>query len=283
MANVSINRVGELIRCVFELLWHKPDGLVARELLAIVPETIKLTSYELALSPSTNMPRYERIIRLATIPLVKVGWLSKNDKGRWFITSDGRQACKTFSNVQELYASALRSSEKESQNAPGLLMTLEIVQEDAWEQIQKFLQERNSAEMRTLVVDLLKAMQYHITWVAPPEKNHGQIDMVANVDPIGARSCRILVQVKHKGQPVTMEGLKSFLSILGPDDYGLLMSTGGFTAEIREEIWTGGFKKINAMDMEKFFDLWIKNFAQLSPEARNRFHLKAVHLLAPLD
>ena len=54
-------------------------------------------------------------------------------------------------------------------------------------------------------------MGYHVAWIAPPEKDHGQIDMVAYTDPLGASGPRILVQIKHKGQPTTMEGMKSFL------------------------------------------------------------------------
>jgi restriction system protein len=136
-------------------------------------------------------------------------------------------------------------------------------------------------EIRRLLADLMESMQYHITWIAPVEKKHGQIDMVINTDPIGAKSYRILVQVKHKGQPVTLEGMRSFLSVLGPNDFGLLMSTGGFTRDVIEQMSSQTYIKINAMDLEKFFDLWIKNFDKLGPDARIRFPLKQIYFLSP--
>ena len=117
MTDISLPRVGELIRAVFEYLWHKPDGMPAKEVLAFVPEIIVLSEDEKRVSPINNIPKYERIIRLATVPLTRVGWLTKNNKGRWRITEQGRRACRRFSNAQDLYREALRIFEE--YNLPG--------------------------------------------------------------------------------------------------------------------------------------------------------------------
>ena len=283
MADVTLSRIGELLRSVLELLWNKPDGLPAKEILAFLPEITDLTEYEKGYSPPTNIPRYERIVRLATIPLVKAGWMVKNNKGRWYITDDGRQACRKYPNAQELYREALRLFDDSRQNAPAYAMVVEESEEKAWEQIHKYLLEIRHLEFRTLIAELLAAMGYHVAWIAPPEKDHGQIDMVVYTDPIGARGPRILVQVKHKGQPVTMEGIKAFLSVLGQNDYGLLLSSGGFTNEVVEEIRNGAFQKTTLLDLENFFDLWIKYYDELSQEARNRFPLKKIYFLYGLE
>lgn len=279
MADITLSRIGELLRSVLELLWNRPEGLPAKEIMAFLPEITQLTEYERGYSPPTNIPRYERIIRLATIPLVKAGWLVKNNKGRWYITEEGRQACRRFPNAQELYKEAIRLFEESRQSAPAVIMTVEEAEEKAWEQIQRYLQETRRIEFQTLAADLLEAMGYHVAWTAPAEKDRGQIDIVAYVDPIGARGSRILVQVKHKGQPITMEGLNAFLSILSANDYGLLISTGGFTTEVKEEIRMDAFQKITLLGLEGFFDLWVKYYEKLSQEAQIRFPLKTVYFL----
>jgi len=281
MNELSIQRVSELIGGVIELLWTRLDGLPGSEVISRLPEIIKFTEYETALSPSFRMPRYERAIRLATVPLVKVGWLTKTDKGRWFITEDGRDACRRFSKPQDLLLGALRLSEEDRQNIPDILVSLETIQESAWENISNYIRGKNTAEIRRLVVVLFEAMQYHVTWVAPPQKNRGLIDMVANMDPIGAKVWRVLVQVKNTGQPVTVEGLKSFASILGPNDYGLLFSVGGFTTEVKGIVNTGGYQKVNAMDSEKFFDVWIRHYEKLSKEAHMLLPLRTIFFLSP--
>ena len=279
MADVTLNRVGELLRSVLELLWNKPEGMPAKEIIAFLPEITQLTEYERGYSAPTNIPRYERIVRLATIPLVKAGWLIKNNKGRWYITEEGRQACRRTPNAQELYKEALRLFEDVKQSAPAYAMVAEEAEEKAWEQIQKYLLETRRIEFRALIADLLVAMGYFVGWVAPPEKDHGQIDLVAYSDPIGVKGPRILVQVRHKGQAITMEGLRAFLSVLGTNDYGVLISSGGFTNEVMDEIRTDALQKTTLLDLENFFDLWLRYYDELSQEARNRFPLKKIYFL----
>ena len=107
--------------------------------------------------------------------------------------------------------------------------------------------------------------------------------MVASVDPVGANGIRILVQIRHKGQVVTFEGLKTSLALLGPNDFGLLISTGGFTSDVLDEIRRREYQRINALDLVAFFDLWIRHYDRLSQEARNRLPIKPIHFLAPPD
>ncbi|HEX2696819.1 MAG TPA: restriction endonuclease [Anaerolineales bacterium] len=280
MADITLSRIGELLRSVFELLWNKPEGMPARDIFAFLPEITQLTSYERDYSPPTNIPRYERIVRLATVPLVRAGWLVKNNKGRWFITEEGRQACRRYPNAQELYKEALRQFEDARQNVPSYAMVVEEAEEMAWEQIQRYLQGTRQSEFRTLVADLMVAMGYHIGWVAPPEKDKGQIDMVAYVDPIGVKGPRIFIQIKHKGQAVTIEGLRSFLSVLGTSDYGLLVSSGGFTEDALQRIRRDHPSRLTLLELESFFDLWIKFYSELSSEAQDRLPLKKIYFLS---
>jgi restriction system protein len=283
MVQITLQRVAELLRIVFELLWDKSDGLSAKDVFALIPESAQLTEYELGFSSLSNTLRYERIVRLATVPLVRVGWLIKNNKGRWFITEEGRQACKKFANAEVLYKEALRLYEEHRQTAPDIVMNVEIAEEKAWEQIQKYLQEKNPLEFQSMVAALLRAMGYYVVWVAPAEKNRGHIDIVAHVDPIGVKGPRILVQVKHKGQVLTIAGLKTFLSVLGQNDFGLLVSTGGFTGDAKEELRMEAFQKVTVLDLEAFFDLWISHYDKLSQDARNLIPLKLIYFLSSLD
>jgi len=279
MADIPLSRIGELLRNVFELLWNRPEGMTAREILAVLPEMAQLTEHERGYSVLTRMPRYERIIRLATIPLAKAGWLVKSARGRWYITEPGREACRRFPNAQELYREALRLFEAVRQDAPGIEMTVEEAQENAWEQIQKYLLRAVDQEFQELVADLLYALGYHVAWSAPPQKTRGQIDMVAHVDPVGAEGRRILVQVKHRGETTTVEDLNAFLALLRSNDYALLISRNGFTVDVRNELRNDAFQATTLWDLEAFADLWIRYYDQLKPEAQRRLPLKAIHFL----
>jgi restriction system protein len=120
-------------------------------------------------------------------------------------------------------------------------------------------------------------------WLARPEKGYRQVDLVASMDQLGANENRVLVQIKHKGQVFTLEGLKSVLAILSSNDYGLLISTGGFTTDAWDMMHTREYQRLIALDLEAFFDLWMSNHDKLSQEARNRLPIKAVNFLVPLE
>jgi restriction system protein len=280
MSNITIKRAGELLRSVFEILWDKPDGLTAREVLSRIPQVTKLTEDELRPSPNTNTPRYEKIVRIATIPIVQVGWLAKDGKELWRITQDGFDACSGFSNVQDFYQEALRLYNERRRAISENVMTIEIAQEAAWAQIKKHLYNLSPNELQVMLAELLRVMEYYPSWMAPPEKQRGKVNLIAYTDPIGVKGQRILAQIIHKGQAVTLEGIKSFTSMLGPNDFGMIISTGGFTNEAMQELSLDNFQKITALDAVAFFNLWEMYYNELNEETHRLLPLKAVNFLA---
>ena len=283
MSNMTIRRAGELLRCVFEILWDKPDGLTAREVLSHIPHVAQLTEDELKPSPNTNTPRYEKIVRIATIPISQVGWLAKNEKGHWHITQDGYDACGRFVSVQDFYQEAIRLYNERRRAIPENVMTLEIAQETAWAQIKKHLYNLSPNDLQMMLAELLRAMEYYPSWMAPPEKQRGKIDLIAHIDPIGVNGQRILVQIKHKGQAVTLEGIKSFMSILSPNDFGMIISMAGFTNEAAQELNDNDLQKITALDAAAFFNLWETYYNELDQESQRLLPLKAINFLDTTD
>ncbi len=283
MSNITMKRAGELLRSVFEILWDKTEGLTAKEVLALVPDFAKLTDEELKLSPESNIPRYEKIIRVSTIPFTHAGWLIKNERGRWYITEDGYQACRKFTNVQDFYTEAVRIYNIRRRVAPESVMEMEIAQESAWAQIEKHLHQLTATELQNMLSELLRAMEYYPSWMAPAEKQRGQINLIAFTDPIGANGQRIMAQIKHKGQAVTLEGIKSFLSALNPNDYGMIVSMSGFTNDAMQELNSNNFQRLTALDAPAFFDLWKQYYDLINQEARYLLPLKAIHFLSGLE
>lgn len=281
MNDFPLHHASELIRGVIELLWTKRDGLPGNEIIKQLPGIVHLTEDETIISPTANLPSYAQAVRIATLPLVKAGWLIKTDKGQWLITADGRDACRRYLKPEDLYLEAMRLSESDQLTIPEIIATLELIQEKAWESISNYLRGKNAIEIQRLVAALFESIGYHITWMAPPQKKRGLIDMIASTDPVGAKDLRIIIQIKHTGQPVTVEGLKSFAAILGPNEFGLLFSTGGFTSEAREVLSKSDYQKINAMDLAKFYDIWLKHYDKLSREAHMLLPLRAIFFLFP--
>ena len=280
MSEPSLTRTIEILRVVFQILWQRPEGLPASEIMELIPTRTRLTQAETNPTPATGTPLYEKIAREATNPLAEVGWLIKT-RDRWYISDEGMSVFKSRKNVEDIYASALRLCEHNKNARADLLLSIEHAEELAWRQIWEYLNEMNPVEFKFMVADLFKGLNYHMDWVAPPGKHRGYIDLVAYPVPLGSSGPRIKVHVQHSGQPATMEGLRTFMGELAQHDLGVFVSSGGFTEQVLQAERSQGLRRIRLVTLENFFDFWVQNYDRLSPEAKRRFPLKPIYFLAP--
>lgn len=296
MANVTRARTGQFLRKLFEILMRAPDGMQGKLALEQVAQAIPLTEYELGEYESGGQ-RFDKIVRFATVDTTKAGWLVKN-KGIWSITDAGRQAYASYPDPDRFYGEAVKlyhqwrktnpepaDPEPSPEPAPGgreAAITIEAAEEQAWSEIEDYLREMPPYDFQDLVASLLRAMGYHVGWVAPPGKDGG-VDIIDFNDPLGTRPPRIKVQVKQRGDKVAVDGLRSFMAILGDDDVGLFVSAGGFTKDANDEARAQQTRKITLLDLDRLFDLWVEHYPKLDEEARRRLPLKPIHFLAPLD
>jgi restriction system protein len=293
MADITHKRNGEISFIIFDLLWDKPDGLPAKEILSKIPEFTELSEYEKGSYPSDppNKPRYEKIARFATLTLKKAGWFEKN-KGRWYLTDEGKDAYEKYKDPEIFFKEAKRLYQEWKKNEPveevetandedveTISFTIEEAEENSWDQIQEYLYKISPYDFQDLVADLLSAMGYHVSWVAPPGKDQG-IDIIAYTDPLGAKPPRIKVQVKRKEQSVSVGDLRSFLAVLGSDELGVFVSSSGFSKDAEIEARNQERRKITLIDLESLFDLWLKHYDKLSQDAKQRFPLRPIYFLA---
>ncbi|HEV7682734.1 MAG TPA: restriction endonuclease [Pyrinomonadaceae bacterium] len=294
MPDITRRRTGEMLRQLFELLLPLPDGMLAREALAHLEKRLILSPYEEGEYASGGR-RFEKIVRFATVDLVKAGWLHK-EKGRWTVTSEGKEAYQTLIDPEAFYKEAVRLYHQWKQNQPADVgnveddatedpsakaasITLEEAEEQAWFEVDQYLRGINPYEFQEIVASLLRAMGYHISWIAPPGKDGG-IDILAASDPLGTRPPRIKVQVKRQAQAVNVDGLRSFMALLGDGDVGIFVSVGGFTRDAAEEARTQEKRKVTLINNEELFDLWIEYYDKLSETDRRRLPLQPIYFLA---
>lgn len=298
MAEITIKRTGEFVRALVGLLMKHPDGLQVREALQALEKLVPPTEYERTFFPSGGL-RYEQIVRFATVDLVKANWFIKH-KGVWTVTEVGKQAYADFKDPEAFYREARRlyyiwrnkrDAEEPDQGAGPIEgaekrndanITFEQAEEQAWAAIAAHLKAMNPYEFQELVASLLRAMGYHVAWVAPPGKDRG-IDILAWSDPLGTRPPRIKIQVKRHEENIRVQDLRSFLAVLGEDDVGIFVTTGGFTKDAEEEARTQERRKVTLIDLERLFDLWVEYYPKLDEPARRRFPIQPIYFLAPED
>jgi restriction system protein len=164
MPEITRRRTGEMLRALFEVLMPVPEGVQAREALSALETRLTLSEYEKGEYASGGR-RFDKIVRFATVDLVKAGWLFK-EKGRWTVTDDGLKAFQEFPDPEAFYKEAVRlyhqwkatqpedgeglSEKPEEATAKAASITLEEAEEQAWSEIDQYLRAINPYEFRKL-------------------------------------------------------------------------------------------------------------------------------------
>ena len=298
MPETSRERTGEFVQKLFELLIANLDGLQASDAIEALSKKVTLTPYESGQYESGGGNRFEKIVRFATVDCAKAGWMLKQN-GTWSITENGIAAYKKFKSPGDLYREAARlyrvwklgQGEKSTDLSDASLeepsdkktsVTFEEAEDQARREIQQYLGKMHPFVFQDLVADLIKAMGYHVSWIAPPGKDGG-VDIIAHPDALGTKPPRIKVQVKRSSEKIAADGVRAFLALIDEDDVGLYVALGGFTKDAEDFARNQERRKIRLIDADRLRSLWIEHDQRLSEKARKRLPLSPIWFLTTAD
>lgn len=297
---ITNRRLGELVQALFRILETQPEGMKAKEALASLADSVILTEYEAGSYESGR--RFEKIVRWATVDTVRAGWLIKED-GIWTLTEEGVKALQLYTDPLDFHKKAAqlyqhwRKHQKglpvgtqtsggadvedmEDESEKSASVSYEEAREQAQENIDAFLRAMDAYDFQKLVAELLRAIGYHVTWIAPPGKDGG-VDILAYTDPLGTQGPRIKVQVKQQSKAVTEPDFKSFMANIGQHDSGIFFCTGGFTKDAETYARSQESKRIMLVNSAKLIQLWVDNIPRLSDQAWQRLPLTPIFFLTP--
>jgi restriction system protein len=302
VAEITIKRQGEILQTLFRVLEPETEGLQAKDAIAQVESRVQLTDYERETFPNNpDVVRFPKVLRFTTISSVKAGWMRKRS-GTWTLTEEGRAALLAFPNPEDFFRESRRLYKQwkanqpdtdERQSAAGdtdkgagdtgdqtliAATSLEEADEIARLAILDHLGSMSPYDFQDLVGKLLEAMDYYVVWIAPKGKDGG-LDLLAQSDPLGVKGPRIKGQVKRRrDSKTTEEELRSFLSLIEPNDVGVFISLGGFTSAT-EAAARRSSRRITLIDGETLLDLWVEHYDQIDEDGRNLLSVKPVYFL----
>lgn len=290
---ITRERMGQMLRTLFQVLEEKPEGATAKEAIEAVAARLELTDHEKG-DYEKGGRRFDKILRFGTVDAVKAGWMRKT-RGVWTLTPEGLAALAAFPGAADFYREASRlywewkrgqgsgpPNPEEPDTRVAAKVTFEEAEEQAWEEIAAYLQTIDPYSLQELVASLLQAMGYHVSWIAGPGKDGG-VDILAWTDPLGTKPPRIKVQVKRRKDSIKVEELRSFLALVNEDDVGLFVTTGGFTKDADELARTQERRKITLVDSERLVNLWIEYNDRIDKDKRSLLPLRPIYFLAPGD
>lgn len=151
---------------------------------------------------------------------------------------------------------------------------LEAYESQAVEIIKDRLNRLDWEQMQELVAGLLRAMGYR-TRVSAPGPDRG-VDIMASPDGFGFESPRIVVEVKHRGQAMGAQQIRSYLGGRHKDDKGLYVSTSGFTKEARYEAERANIP-LMLMDIDDLVRALMEYYENLDMDTRSLLPLKKIY------
>lgn len=300
--SIPLERVGEIMKVVLGELQAAGGEERLGLLLNRAGAKLRLSEYEKATYEKSGYIRWRAIVHFYSITCVKAGYILKSG-GRWRLTEEGTKALKLpagefiQSAVSKYRAWRSRQPlpEREPQHGEDLKTEAEsienpdaVVRQTAYEQaseqarseIEDHINEILPYDFQKLVAALLVGMGYHVPRVSPPGPDGG-VDVVAYRDPLGVSSPRLKVQVKHRDQKITVKEVRELEGLLRKEgDIGLIVSSGGFTAEAEREI-RSSTKHIETMDLDRLITLWEKHYDSIPEAGRTLLPLVKLSFLAP--
>lgn len=282
------------------LLALKDNGgeLPSNQVLAEVENRTVFNEWESAIYEKTGYTRWKSILAFFSIDVIKAGFLIKN-KGIWYLTPEGEEAIKLgerelFDQARTAYRSWKKSQPK-SEEAPNNVIdenypdeepeksqeiTIQEMEDRAVDGLEQRIRSLNPYEFQDLVGALLRGMGYFTPFVAPKGKDGG-IDIIAYQDPLGVKSPRVKVQVKHRVVSASVDEIRQLMGLLQRDgDIGIFVSTGGFTSDSKTTARSSHIH-VELIDLERFIALWVEFYPKLNDEDKNLLRLKPIYFYDP--
>ncbi|HKJ89138.1 MAG TPA: restriction endonuclease, partial [Gammaproteobacteria bacterium] len=145
-------------------------------------------------------------------------------------------------------------------------------------QAQEFIKDRISSQdsdnMERLIAALLRSMGYK-TRITPVGPDRG-VDIMASPDGLGFEQPRIIVEVKHRGEAMGSQAIRSFLGGRHQEDKGLYVSTGGFTKDARYEA-DRAYIPLTLMDLDGLVTALSEHYESLDEEGKTLIPLTKVY------
>lgn len=276
---------------VMKEMSRRGGSMPSKEIYPYVNDNVTLTDWEKEPAGKMQYIRWTNSFQFYSIDYQKAGFIVKKN-GSWYITPEGEKVLKK--NPEEVMNIAnaayhewrrLNPKEEKTEEEPNDEtaekdngMNLDLLESDAREGIRQYIVSKSPYEFQDLVAALLRAMKYYTPFVAPKGKDGG-IDIIAYLDPLGAQTPRIKVQVKHK--PETAIGaseVRALSGVLKAGDIALFVTSGSYSADARNAA-SGSDKFIRLIDGDEFIEMWQEYYDKMSDEDKNMLPLKRISFL----
>lgn len=278
----------------FQILKENGGEMRGKEVIEQIRKKVVFDDYEKHIYEKTGYVRWESILNFYTIDCIKAGFLRKQT-GVWYLTKEGEEAMslgaekllelatkkyREWNKNKEVLSNSEEDNDfQEEDTSKRQTALLEQHELKAIEGIRDYIIAKNPYEFQDLVAILLKAIGYHISYVAPKGRDGG-IDIIAYTDPLGVNSPRIIVQVKHRPETkISSDDIQRLAGTMKRStDVGIFATSGEFSFVSNMEARSSE-KHIELIDFDQFINLWKQYYTKMTDEEKNKLPLHPIYFL----
>ena len=268
-------------------------SMPAREIWKFAADNVVFNEWEAARAGKYQWERWRSSTQFYSIDYKTAGFIIKKD-GIWYLTPEGEEALKlgpegimrkanaayNLWKKEDAAKKATTPSEEEIEEEveKDASINIEELEGRALEGIEQFIRAKGPYELQDMVAALLRAMGYYTPFVAPKGKDGG-IDIIAYLDPLGAKEPRIKVQVKHMpDSAISSKDIQALVGALKAGDIGLFVTSGHYSNDARDAA-RNSKEFIRILDGKDLIKMWKDYYDKMSDEDKNMLPLKRIAFL----
>jgi restriction system protein len=235
-----------------------------------VVEDLNITEDELAETTSNGQSRVRNQIQWARFYLFKGGLIDNSQRGIWRLTKEGLEVKYTESDVYKMFKSVQESvgkskTSKEVKENKAAFEDSSTEDEEHTGELLNIIKNLSAAGFEKLCKRLLTEIGIHGIVITGGAGDQG-IDGMGLVKLNDVVSLNIVFQCKRYKDSVVPHHVRDFRGAMqGRGEKGLIITTGRFTKESKNEANRDGVTPIELIDGERLVELFEKYQLGLKP------------------
>lgn len=244
---------------------------VTSEVIDSVIEELKIPDSEVEKTINSGQSHVRNRIQWARLYLTKAGYIDSKVRGTWKLTEKGLGANLSEKDVMELFKTVQSSFSTKDNSSKG--NTSKVIEEEFSTEEEEhshnllaIIQGLSPAGFERICKRLLTECGFQNVQVIGKSGDNG-IDGIGLLEINDLVSFKVLFQCKRYKESVGPGQVRDFRGAMqGRADKGIILTTGRFTKEARNEAIRDGVPPIELVDGEKLVELFEKFELGLKPK-----------------
>jgi restriction system protein len=263
----------DYINPILDTLKDMGGAGITSEVIDRVIDRLKIPDEEVEKTNLSGQSTVRNRIQWARLYLTKTGFLESKERGVWKLTEKGWGTNLSEKEIEALFKTvtqSIKSGKQEVKDNPNNKKPLEedysTQEEEHTEKLLNIIQSLSPSGFERICKRLLTECGFQNVQITGKSGDNG-IDGIGLLEINDLVSFKVLFQCKKYKESISPSQIRDFRGAMqGRADKGIILTTGRFTKEAKNEAIRDGVPPIELVDGEKLVDMFEKYELGLKPK-----------------